>query len=160
MAAIEIWKDIKDYEGLYEVSNKGRVKSLKWGKERILKPGINRGYHRVLLQKNGKRKFFLVNRLVYQAFKGDLIKGLVIDHINNIPSQNHIENLQQISHRENITKGILNKNTSSKYPGVGWYNATNKWVSKIRINGKNKHLGYFESELAAAQAYEQTLKTI
>ena len=158
---MEQWKDIKDYEGLYQVSNQGNVKSLKWGKEKLLKPGTNgNGYYIVGLSKNGKTQKYVIHRLVYQAFKGDLIEGLVIDHINNIPTQNHIENLQQISQRANVVRSELCKNTTSKYVGVKWDKLANKWRSAITINGKQKYLGLFKCELAAAQAYQQQLNNI
>jgi hypothetical protein len=161
MAALEIWKDIKSYEGLYEVSNRGRVKSLKWTKDKILKPKIsNAGYCLIPLWKNGKSKTFPIHRLVYQSFIGELIKGLVVDHISGDRIQNSVENLQQISYRENTVRGNVTKNSTSKYPGVNWEKSKNKWKSRISLNGKKKHLGLFESELEAAQAYEQALKTI
>lgn len=68
---MEIWKNIKDYEGLYQISNYGRVKSLNYlGKHiaKILKPGKSYGYYIVLLAKNGTRKMKKVHRLVAEAF--------------------------------------------------------------------------------------------
>ena len=65
----EIWCPINGYEGLYEVSDQGRVKSLKFGKERILKPGRNtQGYLLVNLWKNGEHKWYLVHRFVAKTF--------------------------------------------------------------------------------------------
>ena len=82
----EIWKDIQGYEGKYQVSNLGRVKSLNYKnyeKERILKYGINtQGYLIVCLCVNKQRKIFAVHRLVSQAF---------IDNPNNLPQVNHID---------------------------------------------------------------------
>ena len=103
---MEIWKDIEGYEGLYQVSNLGRIKSLRYNKEKILKPGITkRGYCIVILVKNNVKTTYTVHRLVYKAFKGELIEGLVIDHISGIKTQNNIKNLQQITNRENTVKG-------------------------------------------------------
>ena len=77
----EIWKPIKGYEGLYEVSNLGRVKSIRFGKERILKPGTDkRGYLHVVLSKNNKQKTHKVHRLVMEAF---------IPNTDNLPCVNH-----------------------------------------------------------------------
>ena len=77
----EIWRDIKDYEGLYQVSNWGRVKSLKFGRERVLQPEKNnRGYFIVGLCKNGKRKMLSVHRLIATAF---------LDNPDNLPCVNH-----------------------------------------------------------------------
>jgi hypothetical protein len=65
----EVWKDIKNYEGLYEVSNFGNVRSLKYGKIKYLKPAKNKGgYYFVILCKNGKTKNFRIHRLVANAF--------------------------------------------------------------------------------------------
>ena len=67
----EIWKDIKDYDGIYQVSNLGRVKSLKFSKERILKDYVDtRGYLNLSLNKNGKKKTYRVHKLVAVAFLG------------------------------------------------------------------------------------------
>jgi hypothetical protein len=91
----EIWKNIKDYKGLYQVSNFGRVKSLKFEKEIILKQQKNKnGYFRICLYKNGKFKHKLVHRLVYETHKGNLEKGNVIHHINKNKEYNFIENLE------------------------------------------------------------------
>ena len=69
MVNIEIWKDIEGYEGLYQVSNLGRVKSLKFNKIKILSQGISgSGYKIVSLSKENQRKIFLVHRLVAMAF--------------------------------------------------------------------------------------------
>lgn len=157
---MEIWKNIKNYEGLYQVSNLGNVKSLKFGKERIMKFGYSRGYFYVPLWNNGNRKTLLVHRLVYQTFKGELIEGLVIDHISGIPTQNNVENLQQIDQRQNVVKGEVTKNKSSKHIGVGWQQHANKWKASISMNNKTKHLGYFETEEEAAEAYQKELSKI
>ncbi len=80
----EIWKPIKGYEGLYEVSNLGRVKSLVNNKgqyrEKILTPIIGKGYYRVRLFKNKQNKLYSVHRLVAEAF---------LDNPNNLPCINH-----------------------------------------------------------------------
>lgn len=96
----EVWKDIKDYEGLYQVSNLGRIKSLSrfhytgWGKnkgyikkEKILKPRYDKkGYQMVVLYKNGIGKNFKVHRLVAEAF---------IPNPNNLPQINHKDEIKR-----------------------------------------------------------------
>ena len=67
-------------------------------------------------------------------------------------------NLQRTNQRVNASKD--KKGGTSKYIGVSWYKITNKWVSKIEINGKIKHLGYFTDEKEAAQAYINELNKI
>ena len=89
----EIWKDIKGYDGLYQVSNLGRVKSLPrlrrignrmvMFKERILKDDINkRGYHCIKLYRDKERNFFFVHRIVYENFVGDIPEGMQVNHIS------------------------------------------------------------------------------
>jgi hypothetical protein len=160
---MEIWKDIKDYEGKYQVSNLGKVKSLNYlghGKEKILIPFNTLGYDYIRLSKNGKNKNFAIHRLVYQAFNGELINGLVIDHISGIRTENISENLQQITPRANTSKGKNCENKSSKYVGVYWYKPRNRWRAIIRINGPKKNLGNFKTELEAHEAYQKALKNI
>ena len=156
----EIFKDIPDYEGIYQVSSLGNVKSLKFGKEKILTPCFNSvGYLTVNLYKNGNIKMFQIHQLVAITFLNHKLDGtnkIVVDHINNISTDNRLENLQVISRRENLSKD--KKNTTSKYTGVVWHKTNKKWLAKITINGKRKHLGYFINEIDAHDAYQNTLK--
>ena len=79
----EIWKDIKGYEGKYQVSNLGNVKAVHYhngGKEKLLKRGNTRGYLTVVLCKNGQMKTYRVHRLVAETF---------ISNPNNLPCVNH-----------------------------------------------------------------------
>jgi hypothetical protein len=157
---IEVFKNIPDYEDLYQVSNLGRVKSLKFGKERILKAGVDgHGYLKVCLNKNGKEKTKKVHQLVAIAFLNHIPNGhvLVVDHINNNRADNRLENLQIISQRENTSK---EQRGSSKYTGVSWYKSRNKWMAYININGKLKNLGLFNCEEDAAYAYLLKLREI
>lgn len=97
----EIWKDIPNYEGLYQISNLGNVKSLKFGKERILKPRYEGGgYVQVGLHKEGGGKNFKVHRLVMLAFVSE--SDLHVNHINGIKSDNRLENLEYCTRSENI----------------------------------------------------------
>jgi hypothetical protein len=83
---------------------------------------------------------------------------LVIDHINDIKTDNRVENLQIVSHRFNVCK--TQGRYSSKYKGVCWCKTKNRWLAKIKINGKNLHLGYMTNEEEASQAYQNKLKEI
>jgi hypothetical protein len=167
----EVYKDVLDYEGFYQVSNLGNVKSLerkvpfknsfKKLKERILKPSKDgRGYYKVSLAKNGINKTKLVHQLVAVAFLNHKPDGykIVVDHIDSNPLNNNLKNLQLISQRENLSKD--KKGYSSKYTGVCWNKKSNKWVATIRINGKIKHLGLFHNEIDAANAYQAVLKEL
>lgn len=156
---MEIWKSIKDYEGLYEVSNLGMVKSLKFGKERVLKPSIDSsGYYSVVLSDKIKGKSKRIHQLVAESFLNHTSCGhkLVVDHINDNPLDNRVENLQVVTQRYNTRK--TQGNYSSKYKGVCWSKNAKKWMSSITINGKSKHLGYFNCELQAHLAYQNKIK--
>ena len=165
---VEIWKDIPSYEGLYQVSNLGRVKSLpkEWvngiGKiishnGKILKTGVSRGYKSVCLCCDAIQKTYKVHQLVAIAFLNHKPCGmkLVIDHVNDNKLDNRVENLQIVTNRFNCFK-TQGKDTS-RYKGVSWDKYNNKWVSKIRINGRSKFLGRFKCELAASYAYQKAL---
>ena len=102
---MENWKDIKGYEGIYQVSDLGRVKSLRYGN--ILNPYINStGYKVVNLSENTKRVTKKVHSLVAECFLNHTPNGykLVVDHINNVKTDNSLNNLQIITHRENCSK--------------------------------------------------------
>ena len=158
---MEIWKKIKDYPD-YEVSNLGNVKSLKFNKEKILKPSKNSdGYLLIALCKKGTQKSFTVHKLVAMAFLNYVSNGsngLVVDHINNVRIDNNITNIQLLTQRENTSKRI--KKYSSEYTGVSWWKRDSNWKSQIRINGKTKFLGLFNCEIEASKAYQEALKNI
>jgi len=161
---MEVWKDIPNYEGMYQVSDLGRVKSLKrkgCKNDKILKNNTdNYGYLNVNLSKNKVLKTFKVHKIVAIMFLGHEPNGhkIVVDHIDNDKSNNKLSNLQLITQRENLSKDC--KDCASKYIGVSWSKASNKWLSRILINGKPKFLGSFIDELDAAEAYQKELKKI
>ena len=115
----EMWKDVVDYEGLYQVSNQGNVKSLDYrhtGQERILKQTFGKdGYLRVCLYKDGKMKCYKVHKLVAEAFIENPDNKPRISHINTIRVDNRAENLYWATHKE-----ISN-------------NPTTKWRTRGRI---------------------------
>lgn len=158
----EIWKDIIDYEGLYQVSNLGNIKSLKFKKEKILKKIINSaGYYSISLYKDNISKTHNIHQLVAIAFlnhKKCKYKS-VIDHIDNNPLNNNINNLRITTQRENVfnKNGKKNGKYSSKYKGVYYIKETNKWHSCIYLNKRNYYLGSFKTEIEAANEYEKKL---
>ena len=119
----EIWGDIPGYEGRYQVSNLGRVKSLavlgKTGcsnKDRILKNNVSvYGYARVTLWKNKKPKLFFIHRLVWLAFNGCIPEGMQINHINENKLDNRLENLNLMTPKENTNWGNCIKKRSQKF---------------------------------------------
>lgn len=113
----EIWKDILGFEGLYQVSNLGRVKSLKrpYGlKEKILKQQLVCGYYQVHLHKNSIEKKCLVHRLVWIAFNGPIPEGLQVNHINEIKTDNSLSNLNLMTRKENMTWGTAIERRAKK----------------------------------------------
>ena len=115
----EIWKDIKGFEGLYQVSNLGRVKSLEridaLGhrlKEKILKPRIDGRYYQVCLCKQSIKKNYRVHRLVWEAFNGQIPEGLQVNHINEVKTDNKLENLNLMTCKENTNYGTRNERIS------------------------------------------------
>ena len=107
---MEIWKDIDGYEGLYQVSNKGHVKSLKWGKERILRPVIDRyGYYYIMLYNDSVRKHFKLHRLVAQAFIPNPENKPQVNHKDENKLNNCVNNLEWSTAKENSNYGTRNE---------------------------------------------------
>ncbi len=112
----EIWKDIKGFEGFYQVSNKGRVKSLSreveyMGRKRILNERIRKPreagsitkYLRInLFRGEGKPIEKLIHVLVVETFIGEIEEGKVINHIDGNPLNNDLNNLEIVTHSENM----------------------------------------------------------
>lgn len=134
----EIWKDIEGYEGLYQVSNLGRVKSL----DRIDCRGQHRepkfmkarptkqGYLRVGLWKNGKVKTVSIHRLVAEAF---ISKNFTVNHKDGNKSNNTVDNLEWMTQKEN---NIHAYETGLKSQGEQWFNSkfSKEQVIEIRKN--------------------------
>lgn len=114
MKKIERWKPVDGYEEFYEISNLGRVKSLKYGKERILKPANNGvGYLLVVLCRDGKRKHFLVHRLVAEAFLPNPLGFTEINHLDENKTNNCVDNLEWSSRWDNMHFGTLYERSSA-----------------------------------------------
>lgn len=104
----EIWKPVVGYEGLYEVSSEGRVRSLNYKKQnriQVLVQNYSRKYPYLLLCKDGKIKTHLVHRLVWEAFNGPIPDGMQVNHINEVKTDNRLENLNLMTPKENINWG-------------------------------------------------------
>lgn len=170
----EQFKSIKDYEGLYEISNFGRVKALEktWytgmyygvkrhQSEKILKTQMGTGdYLHVLLHNGTSRKSVDVHTLVWDAFgdKPREEKNFQIDHKDNNKQNNYADNLQLLTHRENTTKGWLNKKKYNLPTGIKI--CGKKFQARIGINKKQIHLGTFDGLEQASLAYQKALENI
>lgn len=151
----EIWKEIPNYED-YHVSNLGRVKSLKYNKQIILKQAINgSGYYFTNLQKGKERKTISIHILVSIVFLDHVPCGhkKVINHINMNKLDNSVNNLEITTQRNNLTFKKINK--SSKYTGVFYSNTRGKWISQIYYNKKRHYLGSYLNEIEAHLSYER-----
>lgn len=135
----EIWKNINNYKGLYQVSNLGRVKSLerivvcnqgkRVVKEKILKYNLDRyGYLSVVLCINGLCKRYTVHRLVYETFRGKAPYWMQVNHINEDKTDNRLCNLNIMTAKQNSNWGTRNERA-----GVN-----------ISLSKKAKNYGYFE----------------
>lgn len=135
---IEIWKDVVGYEGLYQVSNLGNVKSMgrikannQPTKEKLMKKYIGRGYYRVALYLDGKMKNKSVSRLVAQAFIPNTENKPCINHINGIKTYNIVENLEWCTVLEN-SQHAYNTGLTTKTPINFIY--TSKEIAQLDIN--------------------------
>lgn len=114
----ETWKDITGYEGLYQVSDLGRVRSLKFGKVRILNPGrIKSGYLMVGLCRDGKVRNVRVHRLVAEAFIPNPSNCPVINHKDENPGNNVVDNLEWCTAKYNTNYGTCPARIAAKLKG-------------------------------------------
>lgn len=165
---MEIWKDIIGYEGYYQVSNHGNIRSIDRfvnhpiGGAKSLKRGTIKkqtknihGYPMIRLSREGINITRAVHLVVAEAFLGhrsNKIRSIVVDHIDNNKENNYLSNLQVITHRENNTKDRTRK---SGFPYVS--KCKNKWRAACQINHKKIHIGLFNCPTSAHFA---ALKTI
>ena len=109
---IEIWKDIVGYEGKYKVSNNGNIKATSYnrmGKERILSGRITGGYSRIALYNNGKVANKYVHRLVAEHFIQNPNNYKEVNHIDGNKLNNHVDNLEWVSAKQNSTHAVMTK---------------------------------------------------
>jgi hypothetical protein len=152
---MEIWKDIKGYNGLYQVSNLGNVKSnsRKKGLLNLIKD--NKGYHQVNLCLNGARKRHKIHRLVLSEFS-NLDSSMFVDHINGVRNDNRLENLRPCTLEQNMRFNNIKKKKTSKYVGVS-LRPSGVWCAQVQVSKKKIGLGYYKTEEEARNAYLSAL---
>lgn len=184
----EIWKDIKGYEGLYQISNLGRVKRLKRQyetynnltrryntrivDEKIIKGTISKGYNRIVLTKDKIEKNYFVHRLVIENFVRKVKENENIDHIDCNKLNNNINNLEIVSIDENNNRAFANglrKNAKhSKRPVyliddngniLKEYDSMNRAANDLNISSSS-HIGrMIDGKQMQVQGYKFRAKT-
>lgn len=154
----EEWRAIEGYEGLYEVSSLGRVRSIPKkhsypkNADGILSPSTRKGgYKQVTLCKDGKTKPHSIHRLVAIAFIGKpASKALVVNHIDENPSNNAVSNLEWVTPRQNLEhSNVINKRiaaaTKAKEKPVLMYNKKGGFIREFESATKAaKYIGSFQ----------------
>ena len=161
----DLWRDIKGYEGLYQVSHTGKVRSLNYLQtERVkeLKPWINMsGYYQVKLCKNGKIKVETIHRLVASAFLINVDNKPCIDHIDTDGLNNHVTNLRYCTYKENANNETTKVNYAlsklgKKHPKAKsyfLYDKNKNFILKVDTKGQ---LAFYLSKFSNLK--ERTIK--
>ena len=141
---IEIWKDIKGYEGLYRVSNSGEIYSIRKNNKKILKMKHwldKDGYHTVKLCKNKKQKQYRVHRLVAEMFVENTNNLPQVNHLDGNKDNNNVLNLEWITLRNNIIHGykIGLYRTGSKRCNSKLEEHEIKWIRENYIKGSREY---------------------
>lgn len=153
---MEIWKNIKGYEGLYQVSNLGEIKSFKLNKERILKKmETHKGYICVDLSFKGKKRRVPVHRIVAEAFIPNPENKKQVDHIDENKLNNKTSNIRWLTNRENVSE--YRSKRGNKVVGVHYSKKQKKFISQIYISGVTYSLGMFDNINDAEKNYQKAL---
>lgn len=163
----EIWKDVPKYEGFYQASNLGNIRSLeRWVNNRgnlqyvpfrVLKRTyqVYTGYECVSLTKDGISKRVYVHRVIMESFCGSG-EGKYVDHKNEVRTDNRLENIRYCSNRDNA---IFHFKPINKFTGTS-KTRSNTWLAKIYFNGKRHGLGTRKTREKAHELYEEALHNI
>lgn len=171
---MEEWIDIPSYEGIYKISNYGLLKSMSRYvfqkqrtyiiNEKLLNNNLDTHgyvYGFLYMGKGTAPKRIKTHKEMCKLFIGKLGKNLWVNHKNGIRNDNFILNLEICNPRENITHGYTiggnRKKKTSKYVGVSWSKARNKWISSFGYNKRTIHLGAFDEESDANIEYQKAI---
>ena len=147
----EVWKDVKGFEGLYQVSNIGNVKRLiseRVFAERLIGRTIDKyGYVKRVLSKNGKNNHFTEHRLVAIAFIDNPNNKPAVNHINGIKIDNRVENLEWCTNKENKEHAVITGITNQK--GIKHHKCklTEEQVLEIR------KIGFSQTRMSLSKKY-------
>ena len=144
-----------DWNAIFRYEPDGKL----WYKEQLTGPGGRRKMDKPVGSFNGKGrlqfgfkgKSYEVHKVIWEMHYGPVTTGMQIDHKNNMPNDNRIENLQELTHGDNTKKQVIAKNNKTGYKGVSFYKKRKNFQARIHVNGKSKFLGYFDT---AEEAYE------
>ena len=167
---MRIWKDIKGYEGIYQVSNDGCVRTfLKKdglvGYKLCDKPKMmaiinkDNGYKYVTLSKNGKRHNHYVHRLVAEAFMGDIPNGYVINHLDYDRTNNNVENLEITTQLGNIDHSRTRMQTP-RPSGADYYICYREKQNNYEVTVCRKYLGRYATLEEARKARDEYIEKI
>lgn len=160
----EVWKDVVDFEGLYEVSSLGRIRNTKTGAIKAQCLQSNKRYIQVQLWKNNQHYGELVHRIVARAFIPNPLNKPQVNHLDKNDQNNRADNLEWVTCSENHKHAFANGRKGSKsrlgeknsyisqYRYVYWDKRRKCWVASIKIEGKTHNIGRFQDEFAAAMA--------
>lgn len=159
----EVWKDIPGFEG-YRISNLGRVQSCRYGSKgglkfkswRFITPNLSSTlkYLQIdLVDPTGKRRSFSLHRILYEIFIGPIPEKMIVDHKDRNPINNSLDNLRLATVSQNTINRTRQKHR--KYTGVYAPRNGKKWEARTSHKGKAISLGWYESEIEAAKAYNQ-----
>lgn len=164
MEEIENWKDIPDYEGMYQVSDLGRVRGLErtvnsYGGGKMDKPAkiitpkrCKLGYLRARLCKNGVDKTYAIHRLVLATFT--YASELKVDHLDMVKSNNRLSNLEYVTQRENVRRGIV---ATRKLLGS---RRKSQYLTLISVNGKSYNVGSFNTQEESNARYNEVYNNL
>ena len=171
----EKWIFISGYNGLYEVSSYGSVRSRErvtidsLGRTRrfagvVMSPALGTpAYYSVGLTKNKKTKRVRIHVLVAESFLPKPSPIHIVDHIDGDKLNNRLDNLRYVTHRDNCILGKTSARRStkkSKYTGVTRTSDGKYWQAYKYMDGKHRYLGSYKSEVNAAKAYQEGNKLV